>query len=83
MQKQYYDELGMLIIRPYRLKDLAAIYDVSRHTIRRWLNEKAAEYATKSKKYFTVEQVRGIVNALGMPQKVVILTMKPSFNKAS
>jgi hypothetical protein len=83
MTKQYFDEQGNLIIRPYRLTDLAAIYAISRHTIRRWINEKAAAYGTKTKKYFSVEQVQGIVNALGIPQKITPLIVLQQFKKAS
>lgn len=83
MQKQFFDESGNLIIRPYRLCDLAAIYNVSRHTLRRWINEKAAEYGTKTKKYFTTEQVKGIVTALGTPQKIIVFPQAPVLKKAS
>ena len=77
-QKQLYDEQGNLIIRPYRLMDLAAIYDVSTRTMRRWIDAKAAEYGKKEKKYFTIEQVKGIITAIGLPQKIsLVVTMQP------
>jgi hypothetical protein len=77
-QKKLYDEQGNLIIRPYRLMDLAAIYDVSTRTMRRWIDAKAAEYGKKEKKYFTIEQVQGIITALGLPQKIsLVVPMKP------
>ena len=77
-QKQLYDEQGYLIIRPYRLMDLAAIYDVSTRTMRRWIDAKAAEYGKKEKKYFTIEQVKGIITAIGLPQKIsLVVTMQP------
>ena len=77
-EKQLYDEQGNLIIRPYRLMDLAAIYDVSTRTMRRWIDGKAAEYGKKEKKYFTIEQVIGIITALGLPQKFsLVVTMQP------
>ena len=76
--KQLYDEQGNLIIRPYRLMDLAAIYDVSTRTMRRWIDAKAAEYGKKEKKYFTIEQVKGIITAIGLPQKIsLVVTMQP------
>jgi len=83
MQKQYFNEQGNLIIRPYRLTDLAAIYAVSRYTIRRWITEKASRYGTKSKKYFTVEQVKGIVSALGIPQAISTVITMQSLKNAS
>jgi hypothetical protein len=77
-QKALYDEQGNLIIRPYRLMDLAAIYDVSTRTMRRWIDAKAAEYGKKEKKYFTIEQVIGIITALGVPQKIsLVVSMNP------
>jgi phage anti-repressor protein len=72
-EKKLYDEQGNLIIRPYRLKDLAAIYDVSTRTMRRWIDAKAAEYGKKEKKYFTITQVNGIINAIGLPQKISLV----------
>lgn len=76
--KKLYDEQGNLIIRPYRLMDLAAIYDVSTRTMRRWIDAKAAEYGKKEKKYFTIEQVKGIITALGLPQKFsLVVPMQP------
>jgi uncharacterized protein YjcR len=76
--KKLYDEQGNLIIRPYRLMDLAAIYGVSTRTLRRWIDGKAPEYGNKTKKYFTIEQVKGIVTALGMPQKIsLVVPMQP------
>jgi hypothetical protein len=78
--KDFYDNQGNLIIRPYRLKDLSAIYGVSDRTVRRWIDEKAAEYGKKTKKYFTIEQVIGIVNAIGLPQKIATV-VKLSYEK--
>ena len=80
--KKLYDEQGNLVIRPYRLMDLAAIYDVSTRTMRRWIDAKAPEHGKKNKKYFTVDQVRGIVTALGIPQKIALLTVMPQFKQA-
>ncbi len=83
MKKNYFDDEGNLIIRPYRLKDLVAIYGVCRHTLRKWINAKAPEYGSKDRKYFTVDQARGIVTALGAPQKLVTIIPIQSFQKAS
>lgn len=67
-EKPYYDEQGNFIIRPYRMKDLTAIYGVSGRTLRRWIESKAPDYANKTKMFYSIEQVRGIVMALGIPQ---------------
>jgi hypothetical protein len=72
-QKPYYDEQGHLIIRPYRMKDLAAIYCVSTKTMKRWIDTKAPAYSNKTKMFFTIEQVTGIFIALGVPQKIALV----------
>lgn len=72
-QKTYYDEQGNLLVRPYRLKDLAAIYDVSPKTMRRWIDSKAAEHGKKTKMYFTIQQVNAIITAIGIPHKVAMV----------
>ena len=81
-EKKLFDEDGNLMIRPYRLKDLAAIYDVSTKTIRRWIDSKASEYSKRSKQYFTIEQVKGIVTALGIPHKVSPVVHMQPFKQA-
>ena len=81
-EKKLYDEDGNLMIRPYRLKDLAAIYDVSTKTMRRWIDSKASEYGNKTKQYFTIEQVKGIVTALGVPHKISSIIHMQSFKQA-
>lgn len=70
IKKNYFDSEGRLIIKPYRLKDLAAIYDVCTRTMRRWINKLTPEIGPKKVKYFTIEQVTAIVNAVGVPQKL-------------
>ena len=67
--KPYYDEQGHLIIRPYRMKDLAAIYGVSTKTMKRWIDTKALAFSKKKKLFFTKEQVTGIFTKIGVPQK--------------
>lgn len=82
--KQLFDEQGNLIIRPYRLMDLAAIYEVSTRTIRRWIDAKVPEHGKKKKKYFTVDQVQAIVTALGIPQKIaVVIPIQQAIKKAA
>jgi hypothetical protein len=68
--KPYFDEAGNLYIRPYRLKDLAAIYGMSNRTLRKSMNENEILIGRKCCKYFSVEQVSSIVKALGFPYKL-------------
>ncbi len=72
-QKPYYDEQGHLIIRPYRMKDLAAIYSVSTKTMKRWIDTKASAQSNKTKMFFTIEQVTGIFSTIGVPQKIALV----------
>lgn len=71
VKRNYYDEEGNFIIRPYRLKDLAEVYNVCGRTVRRWINKLIPEIGPKHSKYFTVNEVVKIVNAIGLPQKKV------------
>ena len=66
---QYYDQTGKLIIKPYRMKDLAAIYGVDVRTLRNWMSKLAPTIIRKQAKYFLVQEVAAIVTALGVPKK--------------
>jgi hypothetical protein len=66
---RYYDQDGKLIIKPYRMKDLAAIYGVDVRTVRRWMNKLAPTIVRKQAKYFAVQEVTTILEALGVPKK--------------
>ena len=68
--KEYYDEQGRLIIKPYRLKDLAAIFDISQITLKRWIAGTADQFDRKGRKYYTVKQVELMVEKFGLPKKV-------------
>jgi hypothetical protein len=83
VSKKYFDEEGQLIIRPYRLLDLAAVYQVSTRTMRRWIDAKVPGHSKKSAKYFSVDQVRAIVNALGIPHKLAAVVQMPSHQQAA
>lgn len=83
VSKKYFDEEGQLIIRPYRLLDLAAVYQVSTRTMRRWIDAKVPEQGKKSAKYFSVDQVRAIVNALGIPHKLAAVVQMSSHQQAA
>lgn len=67
----FYDDRGHLIVRPYRLKDLAAIYGVSTYTMKKWIKAHAKAYSDKTRKYYSVLQVRAILDALGHPHKLL------------
>jgi len=71
VKRNFYDEEGHLLIKPYRIKDLAEIYDVSPKTIRKWITNKAG-VEKKESQYFTVHDVAKIETAIGLPQKIDI-----------
>lgn len=68
VKKSYFNAEGNFLIKPYQLKDLAAIYDVHPRTVRRWIDKLAPQIGNKKVKYFTIEEVTIIVNAIGLPQ---------------
>lgn len=68
--KQHYDEAGLLIIKPYRLKDLAIIFDVKENTLKRWMSVYKDEMNRDGRQYYTVQQVRLMIEKFGLPQKL-------------
>lgn len=70
--KQYYDEQGNLIVKPYRLKDLAAIFDVNQQTLKRWMNKHPQRLSEKDGKYYSVHQVNYMIEVFGLPHKVPV-----------
>jgi hypothetical protein len=66
--KVYFDKSGGLLIRPYRMKDLAAIYGVCARTVRKWMTQHGIAEGKKTCKYFSIEEVFAIVSTLGFPQ---------------
>jgi hypothetical protein len=71
--KRYFDEYGHFIIRPYRQKDIAWVYGVSTRTIRRWMKKLTPMIGNKNAKYYTIEEVTTIVQAIGIPSTLVPL----------
>lgn len=54
-------------IRPYTLKELSNIYQVSDKTFRRWLDLFRDELGKKCGNYYTIPQVKIIFDKLGLP----------------
>lgn len=71
-KKQYYDEAGRLIIKPYRLRDLSQIFDVSESTLKRWFSTHQEALDKQGRQYFTVQQVQYMIAQFGLPQKLEI-----------
>lgn len=72
VKRNYYDGEGHFIIKPYRVKDLAAIYDVSTKTLRTWIVKAAPTVDKNGGQYYSINDVTKIVQAIGLPQKIVI-----------
>lgn len=73
VRKQYFDTDGKLIVKPYRLSDLATIFDVNRKTMRKWLDKYPDELGKREGKYFSVRQVQFCLEKFGLPGKVIVL----------
>jgi len=67
-EKQYYDGQGNLFIKPYRLKDLAAIFDINSLTLKRWMGKYREELEEKDGKYYSVRQVEFMIEKFGLPR---------------
>ncbi len=59
-----------LRIKPYSLKELAAIYEVTPHTMRAWLLPHKEAIGERVGRYYTISQVRIIFEKLGLPGKI-------------
>ena len=68
VKRNYFNAEGNLIIKPYQLQHLGEIYEVHPRTVRRWIDKLAPQIGRKKVKYYTIEEVVIIVNAIGLPQ---------------
>lgn len=55
------------LIKPYSIKELAALYGVSTKTLRTWLRPHKEAIGERVSRYYTILQVRIIFEKLGMP----------------
>jgi len=65
--KQYFDWQGRLIIRPYYITDLAAIYGVNSKTVNKWISRFPKQLGKKDGHLFSIKQVTFIIKKYGMP----------------
>ena len=72
-RKQYFDTDGKLFVKPYRLSDLAIIFDVNRKTMRKWLDKYPEQFGKREGKYFYIRQVEFCLQTFGLPGKVIVL----------
>jgi hypothetical protein len=72
VKRNYYDGEGNLLIKPYRLKDLAEIFGVCNRTMKKWIVNAAPEAQRNRSQFYSIPNVIIIVEALGLPQKIEI-----------
>ena len=54
-------------IRPYTVKELAALYGVSTKTLRTWMTPHKEAIGERVSRYFTALQIQIIFERLGLP----------------
>jgi hypothetical protein len=72
VKRNYYDDEGNLLIKPYRLKDLAEIYGVCNRTMKKWITNAAPEAKRNRSQFYSIPSVAMIVDALGLPGRFEI-----------
>lgn len=82
-QKNYYDEKGNLIIKPYRVIDLTKIFDVNYRTFKRWVSNIEKEMGKPEGNYYSIRQVEYMIAQFGLPRKLDIAGSEKSFEQAA
>jgi transposase len=54
-------------LRPYSLKELSGMYNVSKNTFKKWLSEFSEDLGERKGYYYSVIQVKLIFEKLGLP----------------
>lgn len=57
----------VLEMRGYTIKELSAIYVIDRRTFKNWIQPFLSQIGEKRGRYYNVNQVRVIIEKLGMP----------------
>ena len=60
----------MIHLKPYTIKEIAAMYGISTKTIHRWMEPIKNEVGEKRGRYYTVNQVERIFNEIGLPRVI-------------
>lgn len=56
-----------IYLRPYTVKQLAAIYGVSKKTFRKWVKPFSEEIGYRNGHFYSVLQLKVIISKLGAP----------------
>lgn len=60
----------VVLVKPYSIKELCSIYNISRKTYSKWVQLFVKEVGPKLGRYYTVQQVEIIFCKLGLPYRV-------------
>jgi hypothetical protein len=60
------------LVKPYTTSELAAFYKVCSRTLRKWLKSIENEVGERIGRYYTVNQVKIIIEKLGIPKDIEI-----------
>jgi transposase-like protein len=61
-----------LEIKPYSITDFSALYGVSARTMLRWIKPFIEEVGPRNGRFYSVTQVKVIIEKLGVPHKLKI-----------
>jgi hypothetical protein len=71
MSNEIYNTMSMfntkLEIRPYTMKELAVIYQITPRSFATWIKKFEGQVGKKQGRYFSVHQVKVIIEKLGIP----------------
>lgn len=65
-------QAGTFRLCPYTIADLAKIYGVTKPTMRKWLTPFKDRMGERNGHYYSVNQVKLIIDALGLPAIITI-----------
>jgi hypothetical protein len=57
-------------LRPYSLKELAALYDVKPRTVKIWLEQFSTFIGDKKGRFYTIKQIEIIFDKIGEPKEL-------------
>jgi hypothetical protein len=62
---------AIIQLRPYSLKELAALYEVKPRTIKLWLEPFLEIIGVKKGRFYTIKQIEIIFDKIGEPGKAI------------
>lgn len=61
---------GKVKLLPYSVVELSTIYDVCDRTFKKWIKPFETEIGAKHGRYYTISQVKIIIDKLGLPAEI-------------